>query len=92
MRHVLCSGAKLKHWENFRAGINGQPQPEHLSDAAEPRAQFVQLQVREPEMAKEALVQGVRVLACTSEPSRNSGLSKAEDPLGGGNIKPFGQS
>ena len=43
------------------------------------------------EMEEEALVQGVRVPACTSEPPRNSGLSKAEDPLGGGRVEPFGQ-
>jgi hypothetical protein len=42
-------------------------------------------------MAEEALVEGVRVPACTSEPPRNRGLSKAEDPLGGGSVQPFGQ-
>ena len=31
-------------------------------------------------MAEDALVQGVRVPACTSEPSRHRGLLKAEDP------------
>ena len=64
----------------------------HLRGTAQPGAQLVQLEVRERELEEEALVQGVRVPTCTSEPPRNSGLSKAEDPLGGGRIEPFGQS
>jgi hypothetical protein len=44
------------------------------------------------EMEEEALMQRVRVLACTSEPPRNRGLSKAEDPQGFGRVEPFGQS
>jgi hypothetical protein len=34
----------------------------HLCGATQPGAQFIQLQVREPEMAEEALVQGLSVL------------------------------
>ncbi len=75
-----------------RERIDGQPEPEHLRGTAQPGAQLVQLEVRERELEEEALVQGVRVPTCTSEPPRNSGLSKAEDPLGGGRIEPFGQS
>ncbi len=60
MRHVLGAGAELKHRKNLGAGIDGQPEPEDLFGAAEPGAEFVQLQVREVEMAEEALVQGVR--------------------------------
>ena len=52
MGHVLCSGAELQHRKNFRAGINGQPEPLHLRMAAQPRAQFVQLEVREPKMSR----------------------------------------
>ncbi len=86
MSHVLCAGTKLKHRQNLREGIDGQPEPEHLRGTAQLRAQLVQLEVPEMEMAEEALVQGVRVPACTSEPPRNRGLSKAEDPLGGGRV------
>ena len=42
-------------------------------------------------MAEEALVQGMRVLACTSEPGRDGGLSKAEDTLSSRRIQPFGE-
>ncbi len=91
MGHVLSAGTELKHRQNLGEGIDGQPEPEHLRGAAQPGAQLVQLQVRKMEMAEEALVQGVRVPACTGEPPRNRGLSKAEDPLGRGRVQPFGQ-
>jgi hypothetical protein len=92
MRHVLGSRTELKHRKNLRARVDGQPQPKHLRGAAQSSAQFVQLKVREVEMAEEALVQGVCVPACTREPPRNRGVSKAEDALGRGRVEPFGQS
>jgi hypothetical protein len=39
----------------------------NLLGAAQPAAQFIQLQVREVESGEEALVQGLRVLASTGE-------------------------
>ena len=42
-------------------------------------------------MEEEALVQDVRIPACTREPTRNRGLSKAEDALSRRRIQPFGQ-
>src|SRR2546429_148528 len=92
MRHVLRAGTQLEHRQNLGAGIDDQPQPQNLLGAAQPGAQLVQLEVREMQMAEDALVQGVRVPACSSEPSRHRGLSKAKDPLGGGKVEPFGQS
>lgn len=46
MRHGLCSGTELKHRQNLREGIGGQPEPEHLCGAAQPCAQFIQLPLR----------------------------------------------
>ncbi|TMD44115.1 MAG: hypothetical protein E6I90_10015 [Chloroflexi bacterium] len=92
MRHVLRAGTQLEHRQNLGAGIDDQPQPQNLLGAAQPGAQLVQLEVREMQMAEDALVQGVRVPACSSEPSRHRGLSKAKDPLCGGKVEPFGQS
>ena len=62
MRRVLRAGAEIKHGQKLRAGVDGQPEPEHLSGAAEPRPPFIQLEMREPEGAEEALMQGVGVL------------------------------
>ena len=61
MCHVLCAGTQMEHGKNFCARVDGQPQPEHLFGAAEPGAQFVQLEVWEVEMAEGALVQGLCV-------------------------------
>ena len=91
MSHVLGAGTQLKHRQNLGAGIDGQPEPEHLRGAAQPGAQLVQLQVREMEMAEAALVQGVPMLPSSREPPRDGGLTVAEDPLSRGSIQPFGQ-
>ena len=79
--HVLCTGTQREHGKNFRARVDGQPEPEHLFGTAEAGAQFVQLEVREVEMEEEALVQGLCVLASTGQPGSDGGVSKAEDPL-----------
>jgi hypothetical protein len=42
----------MEHGKKLGAGIDGQPQPKHLCGAAEPCPQFVQLKVREPEVAR----------------------------------------
>ncbi len=88
MGHGLCSGAELKHRQNLGEGIDRQP--EHLLGAAEPGAQFIQLQMREPEDAESALVQRLSVLASTSQPGGDGRLPVAEDPFGGGRVEPFG--
>jgi hypothetical protein len=87
---MLCARTKIEHGNKLRAGVNGQPEPEHVCRAAQPGAQFIQLEVREPEMAKGALVEGLSVLASTGQPGGDGGVSKAEDPLGSGRVQPFG--
>ena len=57
----------MEHRKNLRAGVDSQPEPEHLFGAVQPGAQFIQLEVREVEMAEEALVQGLSVPACASQ-------------------------
>jgi hypothetical protein len=53
----------MEHGKKLRAGVDGQPEPEDLLGAAQPGAQFIQLEVRELEMAEGTLVQGLSVLA-----------------------------
>jgi hypothetical protein len=89
--HVLCAGTKLKHGKNLGAGINGQPEPQHLRMAAEPGAQFVQLQVRELEMAEGAFVQDLCMFPSASQPGDDGGLPVAKDPFGRRSVKSFGQ-
>jgi hypothetical protein len=86
--HVLRAGTQIEDRKNLRSWVDGQPEPQNLFGSAQSGAQFVQLQVREVQMAEEALVQGVCVLASTEQPGRDGGLSKAEDPLGRGGSSP----
>jgi hypothetical protein len=70
-----------------RARINGQPEPQHLLRAAQPGAPFVQLEMREVEVAEAALMEDLSVSACASEPRGDGGLTVAEDPFGSGSIQ-----
>jgi hypothetical protein len=63
----------------------------HLSSAAQPGAQFIQLQMREVEMVKEAFVQGVCMLPSASQPGGDGRLPEAENSLGDGSVQSFGQ-
>jgi len=72
--------------KNFRERVNGQPEPEHLCGAAEPCAQFFQLQVCKVEMEEGAFVQDLRMFASTSQPGDDGGLSVAEDTFGSGRV------
>jgi hypothetical protein len=67
VRRVVRAGAEIQHGQKLGARIAGQPQPQHLWSAAQPGAQFVQLEVWEPEMAEAALVQGLCVLSSTGQ-------------------------
>ena len=57
MRRVLRAGAQIQHGQNLGARIDGQPEPEHLCGAAQPCANFVQLQVRDVQVAEAALME-----------------------------------
>ena len=67
MRRPLRAGSHMEHRKDFREGVDGQPEPEHLCGAPKPGAQFIQLQMRELEMAKEAFVQGLCMVKSASQ-------------------------
>ena len=92
MCHVLGAGTQLKNGKNLSAGVDGEPEPQHLCGAAEPRAQLVQLQVRKVEVTEAVLVQRLCMFASTSQPGGDGGLAVAEDPLGGGWVEPFSEA
>ncbi len=68
MRHLLHPRTKMQDRDEFRERVHRDPQPEYMGTLAQPRAQFVQLQVRELEVPKPAVVQGRTVLASAGEP------------------------
>jgi hypothetical protein len=80
----------MEHGKKLGAGINCQPQLHHLLGATSPRSQFIQLEVWEPEVAKEALMQSLSVRALAGQPRDESGMTGAEDPLCSGRIQPTG--
>ena len=53
---ILCAGTQMEHGQNLGERIDGQPQPEHLCGAAQPGAQFVQLEVGDLEVVETALM------------------------------------
>jgi hypothetical protein len=61
----------------------------HLVGAAQPGSLFIQLQMREVQVAKAALMEDLSMPAYTSEPRRDSSLSVAENSLGSGRVQPF---
>ncbi len=67
MCHVLCAGTQIEDGKKFGARVDGQPEPAYLSGAAQAGAQFIQLQMRDLELTKEAFVHGLCMLACASE-------------------------
>jgi hypothetical protein len=81
----------MKHRNDFREGVDGQPQPQHLFGTAQPSAQFIRLEIRQMQMAEEALVQGKRVLARAWQPGGDGRLPVAEDPFSSRRVQPFGQ-
>src|SRR5215469_4541431 len=64
MRRLLRTRTELKHRDDLGEGIDGQPQPEDLCGAAQSGSQFVQLQVREVQVAETALMEELCVPAC----------------------------
>src|SRR6266699_7248613 len=73
----------MEHGKNLGARVDCQPEPEYLLMAAEPCSEFVEAAgVGGADVEMGAPVQGLRMLPCTSELSRDGRLSVAKDPLG----------
>jgi hypothetical protein len=79
----------IQDWDDFGERVNGQPQPEGVCLAAQPRANLVQLHVRQLEMMEPALVEGCAMLTGPREPSRDRGGTMAEHSYRRRDIKPF---
>jgi hypothetical protein len=67
MSHGLRTQTQLEHGKNLGAGIDGEPEPQDLLGVAQPGAEFVQLEMREVQIAEAVLVQGLRVLSSTGQ-------------------------
>ena len=89
---MLGAETELKHRKNLGERIDGQPQPEDLLRTPQPSAQFVQLEVREAQIARcERSFKFCACKVCRRQPGGDRDITIAEDPLGGGRIQPFGE-
>jgi hypothetical protein len=89
--HVLGAGTQLEDGNALAQRINGDPEPQDLGVAAQPRAQFVQWQMRQREVTKGALMQGLGMRPCPQEPMCDGRMSKAKDPFSRRQIQSFRQ-
>ncbi len=91
MRRVLCAGAHMQDRKNFREGVEAsQSHSTCVVQRSLVRCSSNCL-VWEVEMAKDAFVPGVCVLASASQPGGDSRLSVAEDTFSRGRVQPFGK-
>jgi hypothetical protein len=81
----------MEDGKNLRTWVDCQPQPQDVGVAAEPGAQFVQLEIRKLEVAEKVLMEGLSMLPSAGKPGGDSRLTVAEDTLGSGWVQPFGK-
>jgi hypothetical protein len=55
----------MEYRNNLANGIKGNPQPECMGAIAQPRAQFIELHVRQVEIVKDAVVECRAMGACS---------------------------
>ncbi len=91
VRRVLGSCPQVPHRDDFAQRVNRNPQPHCVRPAAEPRPQFVKLNVREGEIPKDPLVEDGTECSSPCQPGRDGGVAMSEHAHGGGQIEPFGQ-
>jgi hypothetical protein len=60
---VLRARTQVQDRKNLRTGVDGQPQPQDVGVAAQPRPQLIQLEIGKLEVTENVFVQGLGVLA-----------------------------
>jgi hypothetical protein len=74
LSHQVCPRAQLERRNALGEGIDGHPEPQDLRVAAQACSQFIQLQVRDLEMARcGALMQGLGMRSCLGTDIRYGG-------------------
>jgi hypothetical protein len=91
MGGVLRARTQMQDRKDLRTGVDGQPQPQDVGVAAQPRPQFVQLDIRKLEMTEKVRVKALSVLPSTGQPGDDGRLPEAKDPFGRRRIQPFGK-
>jgi hypothetical protein len=60
---VLRARTQMQDRKDLRTGVDGQPQPQDVAVAAQPRPQLIQLEIGKVEVTENVFVQGLGVLA-----------------------------
>jgi hypothetical protein len=81
--------AQKQHQNALSERIDGDPEPEHLGVATQPRAQFIQLQMREHKVAEGALMQRLGMGSRPHQPAGDCCMSNAKDTLRCRDIQSF---
>jgi hypothetical protein len=79
----------MQHRDDFTERIDCHPEPEHMSMAAEPCPQFVELEMRQVKVLEDAVVECRTVFTRTGQPPRDGGMAVAKDPYCRCDIDPF---
>ena len=80
----LRTRTEMEHRNDFGDRVNGEPQPQALSSAAQSSADLIQLHMRQMQGTKGAVVQCSTVRPCSHEPRRDGGLAVTEHACGRG--------
>jgi len=81
----------MQHRDELTERVKGDPQPHCARPAPQPRPQFVELNVWEVKVRKDAVVEGGTVLASPREPGHDGGVAMPEHAHRGGDRESFGQ-
>jgi len=79
----------MQHRDDFTDRIDGHPEPEDVGTAAEPGAQFIELDVRQMQALENAVVEHGSVLPSAGQPGGDCGMAVAKDPYCRRDIHPF---
>ena len=91
VRSILGACPELQQRNNFGEGSERDPQPQPVRPAQQPRAQLVEVHVREMQPLKGAIVQRCAVFPRSHQPSRDGRVPMPEHPHGRGDIHPLRQ-
>jgi hypothetical protein len=82
MGEILRTCPELQYWYDFGEWIDRDPEPEHMSPATQPCAQFVELDMREVQVAEDTVVQARAMFTGTGQPGRYGRRAMAKNPRG----------
>jgi hypothetical protein len=81
LRHLVRSRTQLEHRNALGEWIDGHPEPQNLRVAAQACSQFIQLQMRDLEMAERALMQDLGIRSCLQQPVRDRRMPDPQNSL-----------